>query len=78
MSRQAAKLSYVPPAKKGNDAERTLRYPSRLKEDLQLLAEFNHRGVNDEIIVAIEERIAQHTPAIVQMKERRKKGRNGK
>lgn len=72
MSRAQSKIPPVAPKKKGYDAERTLRYPSRLKEPLELLALINHRGANDEIVVAIEERIARNRAAIAEAKARKK------
>jgi Arc-like DNA binding domain len=63
----------VAPKKKGNDAQRTVRYPSRLRDDLRLLAEANHRSDNDEIVVSIEQHIERNRAVINTMKKRRQR-----
>ena len=71
MSRDTVNIRRVAPPKKGYDAERTLRFPSALKEPLELLAWISHRGVNDEIVVAIEERIRKYRAQIEDARKRR-------
>lgn len=72
MSRPTRNISAVAPPRKGYDAERTLRYQSRLKEPLELLAWINHRTSNDEIVVAIEEHLKKHAPKIDEARARRR------
>jgi hypothetical protein len=70
MSRRGRNIPHVARQPKGYDAQRTWRFPSRLKEPLALLARLTHRDVNDEIVIAVEERLARHKAEIDELRER--------
>ena len=71
MSRDTDKIGSVAPPKKDNDAKRTLRYPSLLMRDLDLLAWVNHRSANDEVVVAIEAHVDRNRTLIEDARRRR-------